>query len=785
MSTHRCMVPSKLTKSGSVTIPVTVFFPKRAVVFWGGRLKAIVFQLLMGKKRVRSDLRKENEVELSVPPGFSCLSAFWLKRVEKSEEPCKESSPMDYTLRMTDVTTKDTSVQPQPAMPDDQNEESNSKHADGDLLPSRTPLPKGVVRGCPDCSNCLKVDLAVSSFLFKLRDLEVTANWRPKDAKKDVLEEVPVFHPTEEEFRDTIKYMASIRFKAESYGICRIVPPPSWNPPCIIKEKNVWEKSSCFAEVQRVDTLLDQRTPMKKAKTSSSMKSSSMMDSELRVDNGCTMNPNEVGCSGPEFTLETFKKNADEFKSQYFCRSSVDSLDPNASQGQWEPSLENIEGEYRRIVEEPTEEIEVLYGDLDTAVFGSGFPVRSKVPKFSDDDQFLKSGWNLNNISALPGSLLHFESSKTSNLLVPRLKIGMCFSSFCWKVEEHHLYSVCYMHLGCPKVWYCFPGSYTSEYELARKRNLPDLPEKHLHDKMTTEPCISTLKSKGIPVYQCIQHPGEFVLVLPGAYYSGFDSGFSCTEVVNIAPLDWLPHGQNVVELYCQQRRRTSISHDKLLFSAAREAVKAQWEISVLRKNTFHNLRWKDACTVDGILVKALKSRIKFEVNRRTCLCIPSQAQKMDENFDTTSKKECCICFYDLHLSAARCPCSADRYSCLDHAKQLCSCAWSNRIFLFRYKISELDVLVEALEGKLPAVYAWAKDHLKLNICSYMAQKKGGLLVVQNQKREKANLNLQQLPAMMGVLVLASRENKVSITGRKNLWMHKSWRRTQQQYRSP
>lgn len=117
----------------------------------------------------------------------------------------------------------------------------------------------------------------------------------------------------------------------------------------------------------------------------------------------------------------------------------------------------------------------------------------------------------------------------------------------------------------------------------------------------------SALKSEGIPVYCCIQHPREFVLVLPGAYYSGFDSGFNCAEVVNVAPLEWLPYGQNVVELYSEQRRRTSISHDKLLLSAAREAVRAQWEISLLRKSSLDNIRWKDASGKDAILAKALK----------------------------------------------------------------------------------------------------------------------------------------------------------------------------------
>lgn len=117
----------------------------------------------------------------------------------------------------------------------------------------------------------------------------------------------------------------------------------------------------------------------------------------------------------------------------------------------------------------------------------------------------------------------------------------------------------------------------------------------------------STLKSEGIPTYRCIQYPREFVLIFPGAYHSGFDCGFNCTEAVNFASVDWLPHGQNTVELYCLQGRRTSISHDKLLFGAAREAVRAQWEVSLLGKSTLDHLRWKELCGKDGILASALK----------------------------------------------------------------------------------------------------------------------------------------------------------------------------------
>lgn len=117
----------------------------------------------------------------------------------------------------------------------------------------------------------------------------------------------------------------------------------------------------------------------------------------------------------------------------------------------------------------------------------------------------------------------------------------------------------------------------------------------------------SILKSEDVPVYRCVQHPGQFVLTFPRAYHAGFNSGFNCAEALNIAPVDWLPHGQKAVELYHLQWRNTTLSHDKLLLGAAREAVRAHWELQLLRKNTSNNLRWKDVCGKEGILTQALK----------------------------------------------------------------------------------------------------------------------------------------------------------------------------------
>ncbi|XP_024990790.1 putative lysine-specific demethylase JMJ16 isoform X1 [Cynara cardunculus var. scolymus] len=682
----------------------------------------------MGTELIRHHVKEESMEISSIPPGFESLTAFSLKRVDDSEVASSSSAPMSASGSQTakkeprlgyiEDEGVNRSIKRRPWI--DHSQINSSSGDESDSLQNRTSsaqLPKGVVRGCEDCSTCQKV----------------IARWHPGEARMPDLFEAPVFHPTEEEFEDTLKYIASIRDEAEPYGICRIIPPPSWKPPCPLKEKTAWESSTFATRIQRIDKLQNRDSLRKllrpnyhkKRKQRRCMKSGSDNAGPVELivsEDGFGFEP------GPRVTLKDFQRYADDFKNQYFRKniSTTDAGGNSILHDKWEPSVEMIEGEYWRMVEKPTEEIEVLYGaDLETGSFGSGFPRQPNQVASASDEKYVRSGWNLNNLPRIPGSVLSYESSDISGVLVPWLYIGMCFSSFCWHVEDHHLYSMNYMHWGASKLWYGVPGKDAIKLEAAMRKHLPDLfaEQPDLLHKLVTQLSPTILKSEGVPVFRCVQNPGEFVLTFPRAYHSGFNCGFNCAEAVNVAPVDWLPHGQNAIELYREQGRKTSVSHDKLLLGAARDAAKAHWELNLLRRNTPNNLKWKDVCGKDGILSKALKARVEMERMRRDFHCKSSQALKMEATFDANSERECSVCYFDLHLSAAGCHrCSPSKYSCLNHAKQFCSCSSAAKFFLFRHDINDLSIMVEALEGKLSAIYRWVKLDLGLALTSYVSK---------------------------------------------------------------
>ena len=117
----------------------------------------------------------------------------------------------------------------------------------------------------------------------------------------------------------------------------------------------------------------------------------------------------------------------------------------------------------------------------------------------------------------------------------------------------------------------------------------------------------SVLIAEGIPVFRCLQYPFEYVVTFPGAYHSKFSCGFNCSEAVCFAPIDWLPHGQNIIEHYAGYGFKTLLSHDKLLLGAAKEAVTYLWD-SLTNKSSNSKIHfWRSACGADGTFTRLVK----------------------------------------------------------------------------------------------------------------------------------------------------------------------------------
>lgn len=86
---------------------------------------------------------------------------------------------------------------------------------------------------------------------------------------------------------------------------------------------------------------------------------------------------------------------------------------------------------------------------------------------------YVKTGWNLNNLPNIQGSLLRHITTPIDGVNVPWLYIGMLFSSFCWHTEDNHLNSINYNHHGAAKIWYGVPGASATAFEKVARANLP------------------------------------------------------------------------------------------------------------------------------------------------------------------------------------------------------------------------------------------------------------------------------------------------------------------------
>uniref|UniRef100_A0A671YLC6 [histone H3]-trimethyl-L-lysine(4) demethylase n=1 Tax=Sparus aurata TaxID=8175 RepID=A0A671YLC6_SPAAU len=382
------------------------------------------------------------------------------------------------------------------------------------------------------------------------------------------------------------------------------------------------------------------------------------------------------------YTLQAFGDMADSFKSDYF-NMPVHMV-----------PTELVEKEFWRLVSTIEEDVTVEYGaDIASKEFGSGFPVRNSHFEVSpEDEHYLSSGWNLNNMPVLDSSVLTHVTADICGMKLPWLYVGMCFSSFCWHIEDHWSYSINYLHWGEPKTWYGAPGYAAEHLESVMKNLAPELFESQpdLLHQLVTIMNPNTLMNNGVPIYRTNQCAGEFVITFPRAYHSGFNQGFNFAEAVNFCTMDWMPIGRQCVSHYRDLSRYCVFSHDEMVCNIAAKV---------------------DAMDVE--LVATVQKEIDIMVDEEQVLRDKItkmgvvQSRQVDYELLPDEEQQCCKCRTTCYLSGITCACSPGKMVCLYHAQDLCSCPHRNLTLNYKFTLDELYPMRAAVTQRAESYQEW------------------------------------------------------------------------------
>ncbi|XP_063114624.1 lysine-specific demethylase 5A isoform X5 [Cavia porcellus] len=383
-----------------------------------------------------------------------------------------------------------------------------------------------------------------------------------------------------------------------------------------------------------------------------------------------------------EYTLQSFGEMADNFKSDYF-NMPVHMV-----------PTELVEKEFWRLVSSIEEDVIVEYGaDISSKDFGSGFPVKDGRKKMlPEEEEYALSGWNLNNMPVLEQSVLAHINVDISGMKVPWLYVGMCFSSFCWHIEDHWSYSINYLHWGEPKTWYGVPSHAAEQLEEVMRELAPELFESQpdLLHQLVTIMNPNVLMEHGVPVYRTNQCAGEFVVTFPRAYHSGFNQGYNFAEAVNFCTADWLPIGRQCVNHYRRLRRHCVFSHEELIFKMAADPECLDVGLAAM-------------------VCKELTLMTEEETRLRESVVQMGVLMSEEEVFELVpdDERQCSACRTTCFLSALTCSCNPERLVCLYHPTDLCPCPMQKKCLRYRYPLEDLPSLLYGVKVRAQSYDTW------------------------------------------------------------------------------
>ena len=309
-------------------------------------------------------------------------------------------------------------------------------------------------------------------------------------------QEIPVYHPTEEEFHDFQRYIESIELEASKVGLCKIIPPSSWRArqPDFA---NFFDRQSS-KDTQTITRLFDKIGNLTPIEQSFSGKAG--VYHQINVE------------SDKAYTVERFHKLSKTMKPPNTNRTNS--------------SVENLESLYwKTLTFSPT-----MYGaDLSGTLFSP------------EEEE-----WN---IGKLP-NLLNKIESRIPGVNTPYLYFGQWRSTFAWHLEDMDLFSINYLHFGAPKQWYVIQPEHRKQFEMIASSFFASgfnrCSQYLRHKSSVISPTVV-----GVPVSKIVQYEGEIMITFPYAYHQGFNYGFNCAESVNFALKSWLPKGKVAKRCIC------------------------------------------------------------------------------------------------------------------------------------------------------------------------------------------------------------------------------------------
>ncbi|XP_028409971.1 protein Jumonji-like isoform X2 [Dendronephthya gigantea] len=552
---------------------------------------------------------------------------------------------------------------------------------------------------------------------------------------------VPIFKPTEIEFKNPLKYIESIKPKAEGFGICVIAPPDTWQPEYCLSDEirftTKLQRIHCLGK--SYPTVEDELAAIKQH-----LEQQGILLSAMPQIAGCEVDLPLMSSVVEEFgglqqiiDKRKWTKVADKLQipktavdritklEHIYCKYllSYDMLskeertklradeenkrkeDSGSSKTKQEfmtkgrsmslaifqrnaknvnefymkhTDITKIEDVFWQMTDEGRRYVVVHSAMLD----GTAFPTSKTKP-------FYKSKWNLNVLPRVPGSLAR-DLPDVEGVTSPVVKVEMVLSTETWHPPAHDMLILEYLHQGENKIWYSVPQHSKDRFLEAVKTELNGDIDR-MKDRAISR---SSLIKSGIPVYKVAQEPGQFIVKFPQAYHSSLSTGFCVSEYVTFAPLSYVPR----IKTTFQGDLKSEVDH---LFS---------WECFIV-SSMKEELRRNSCEETLNILIPELKelrdveTRLQSELSNlgvieksRTDISPEKKPRGRRINSDEIENCHECnrFCFPSMIMD------SSDTPLCLNHAlENLKEQKSSDYTLTSHLSLSDLNELVKEAEDKL------------------------------------------------------------------------------------